>query len=243
MIGNNFTLFILVVTISILCCIITFHNLRSSTMSSQEYYKINDKGEYGRFPGVTVVAAVGEKNADLWSRIYATLDQSQMIKDHFALLPVSSYHMTTINLFNARYTNQNWHEFIQSKLDWFANLHREILHSSFQPQVVRIQPQFRDGWILLKLDLPEEQLKANSELASRMGLLDKLPDPQYHITLAYLYNDIDERELPRVKNEFVSLITKVLDGYHSPILLNKPLLTYFNDMTAFIPWSGDINPF
>lgn len=207
------------------------------------YRKINEDGKYCLFPGVTVVSSVGSTNEDLWSEIYQTLERQKTITDHYALLPAESYHMTTINLYVAEF-QKNWKNFIDQNLEWFQNFSVSIENeTNFQPQVLSIYPQFHGGVLLLRIDIPEEQKRKNFELAQKYGLVGLIPDIQFHITLGYIYKRIPSNEVEQISRLFQDSVENILQNYSKPICFERPELTYFNDMTAFIPWKGEFNPF
>lgn len=203
--------------------------------------KIDSSGKYCHFPGVTVVSAVGEENQDLWSAIFQGVKNSPLLSGYYGLLPLESYHMTTINLDVEAKTPQ-WLEYIDAKLPWFRSLHQEVELNSFNPSVLSIEPLFLGSILLLRLQLPPEQIEANERIVSKFSIRDRLPQ-YYHITLGYQYRSFDEVTSLSLQREFTSITSECLKSYRKPVILDAPHLTYFNNMTAFIPWDATENPF
>jgi hypothetical protein len=207
------------------------------------YRKINEAGVYCSFPGITIVSAVGDSNRELWQLIFHELNKSHLFKQHYALLPVESYHMTTLNMYVAE-TIANWSQFVSERLPFFQSVHKETENHAFLPQVLSIRPEFRGGVLLLHIDIPSDQRKLNFELATKFDMTNYLPNPQFHITLGYIYRKIEGKDCPEIAKEYEDIINRVLSSYNTvPIVLEPPHLTYFPDMTSFIPWDGTFNPF
>ena len=69
-------------------------------MASQKLSKFGPQGHYKHFPGVTVVLPV--INAQDWAQPVLDLINGSILSKYYSALPVSSYHMTLIDLFSQR---------------------------------------------------------------------------------------------------------------------------------------------
>src|SRR2546423_860244 len=76
--------------------------------------KINAEGIYLPFPGFTMVADIADKDKPFFQALHDRLAQIPFLTEHYGLLPVSSYHMTTVNLYTKYPELANtWEEFIK----------------------------------------------------------------------------------------------------------------------------------
>jgi hypothetical protein len=210
---------------------------------STDLKKLDSNGQYCPYPGLTIVSAIGLTNIDLWTKIYESLNNSIHIKSYFALLPLDSYHMTTINIFTKkRDGGSNWNSFVEERLSWFQSIHEEINLNQFQPRITAYKPELAWETIYLSLQIDNEQIEKNKLLAKKYNLEHLVPS-ELHLTLGYLYKGLDDDNKKIVLNEFESIMNDVLKTVYEPIIFDSPKLTYFNDMTKFIPWDGKFNPF
>lgn len=96
--------------------------------------KIDDQGNYLEFPGVTIIADVGQTNHNLWHEIYHFLKNTPVLCDYFSPLPAQSYHVTTCNLYTKEETEEDWVSFISKKLPFFQKINKKLSELNFTPQ-------------------------------------------------------------------------------------------------------------
>lgn len=206
--------------------------------------KIDREGNYIPFPGITVVASASASspNIALWDDVYKGLHNNSTVREYFSLLPVDSYHMTTINLYTEAETNGDWNEFVDSRLDWLQRLDLTMRENDFSPVVVPHDVVF-SGVIMLLLKLNDKQNQAIHALAGDFNVTASIP-PVYHISIGYrkkqVPNDIHEQLSRDFRHIFNSAFEKHRCGQ---IELAPARLCYFQDMTKFVPWDGTENPF
>lgn len=217
------------------------------TLSKKNSYippiKINSSGKFLRFPGVTVISSIGEKNSEIWKDLYQELNKSQLIQKYYSLLPSESYHLTTINL----YTEKNdggihWGLFIEKELPWFQRLNDELHIREFQPKITVVKAIVGRSALLLLVELDSNQVKKNLDLAQAFSLEKKIPE-EFHITLGYPYKDIPNGDRKKIEEETQKIVEKILRSGSSSFDFKEPELCYFTDMTKFLPWDGRMNPF
>ena len=209
-------------------------------MKSSFANKIDAAGNYLRHPGITAVASVGQNNADLWRSIYEGLRNSPIITEYYSLLPLDSYHMTTTDIDTESQRRGYWTGFITQYLPFFRDLGAAIQARAFQPKITLRNPLV-SGVIMLILDLDNEQKQQVRSVAETFGLDHKIPW-EFHITLAYGFKPIPAEAQPLIHQE-VQRIFNAAKAYQRPIVLEEPKLCYFWDMTRFIPWTAETNPF
>jgi len=201
--------------------------------------KIDNQGKYCKFPGITIVSAIRQEDFEIWKKIHDQLEKCPNLKEYFSLLPAESYHMTTFGLFNQkRDGGSNWEKFIDEKLPKLQEINKELNARSFSPEVIIDSFSVRKIGITLYLKLKEDQKKIIKEVAEKFGFQEHVPN-SFHISLAYTYKMPDEEKLKEMKNQFKSAVTCVKKSFK----LDPPKLCYYNDMTAFIPWDAEKNPF
>ena len=203
--------------------------------------KINKKGEYTPFPGITIISKISEKDSTFWEDVYNALQSDTLITRYYAILPSSSYHMTTTNLYvQGRMKPEQWKRFIQEHQSRFVELYQRVNKESFLPEVTLVQCK-QKGALQLIVSIPDEQKKKIEGVAEEFRVFNKIP-PAFHITMAYQYAEIDaavsEQVQKRIDDIFKSFFNK-----RSNFTLKAPRLCYFNDMTAFSDWDGEGFPF
>lgn len=96
--------------------------------------------------------------------------------------------------------------------------------------------------ISLLVQLSEEQQLMIRNIAEKFNLTDKIPK-HLHVTLGHLHKEISSETLTMIQEQVQSVLENTENLFNQPISLQTPQLCYFHDMTAFIPWNGDSNPF
>ncbi len=214
--------------------------------SPRGFSKIDPSGRFLSFPGVTVVSSVGERNQAFWQSLHEKLSSNSLIQQYFSFLPPSSYHMTTINLRTASEFGefQRWAEFIGKELPWFQSFNRALESHSFEPRV-SIDGAMVSSVIMVVLRMLDDRGSSVSQVAKEFGVSGSVPR-DFHVTLAYAYKGMSREVRIEVEHTVKQLMTEFLSTYSAlaeSMTFDAPKLTYFNDMTQFYPWSGELNPF
>ncbi|WP_392538065.1 DUF1868 domain-containing protein [Legionella sp. 227] len=203
--------------------------------------KIDDQGNYLEFPGVTVIADVGQTNHNLWHEIHHFLKNTPVLCDYFSPLPRQSYHMTTCNLYTKEDTLEDWVSFISKKLPFFQKINKKLSELNFTPTISVESIDYFSGLQLI-LSIPEEQKKVIQQIAKELGLENKVPGV-FHITLAYGYKEIDDEQVFKEIQNKIGELLKICKKYDQKILLSSPKLCFFQSMEQYTPWDGITNPF
>ncbi len=209
-------------------------------MQKTRYFeKIDSEGNYTKFPGVTVVAAIRTQDFDLWKEIYNEVSKCTVTKEHYSLLPWESYHMTTNNLHCHRdYSVSEWHTFIEKNLPVFQKIHALTIEKTFNPEITIDKLYTCDRVIYLELKLLEDHHSIVKSVAQSVNTEDKIP-PEFHITLGYAYKPVDDATLEVICQELKTNLTCFGKTY----TLDPPKICHFDDMTAFIPYDFQKSPF
>ena len=201
--------------------------------------KIDSSGRFLPFRGVTVIAQVREENKEMWEHIYKSLDQNCLIREYFSLLPVQSYHMTTIDLYT-EVVNPIWDKFVSNQLPRLRNLNADLQTHAFQPQVTGGKPMV-SSVIMFLLKMNEHQKEKINLVAKKFQSLKKVPQ-EFHVTLAYSYKKIPHEASQQIKKDVNDIFESIIES-NPEILFEEPKLCYFRNMTEFTPWDGKENPF
>ncbi|WP_133129442.1 DUF1868 domain-containing protein [Legionella yabuuchiae] len=205
-------------------------------------YKIDQYGRFGLFPGITTVALCYSSNKSLCDTLYNELNKTTEIKEFFSVLPASSFHMTTLNLYTEQEIGSRvWHPFVDSQLKGFQKLVGSLSQNKIKP-IITIEGVHNRGVIQLIVSLPEEQEAKIRQIGVDMGLSSKVPT-FFHITLAYQFKKIPLVQQRAIEDEIQRIIEKVIDEHGKILTLSEAKLAYFHDMTAFIEWDARSNPF
>ncbi len=204
--------------------------------------KINSEGRYLPYPGVTVVAAIKEADKPFWQLIYETITKNKEFTNYFSPLPYESYHLTTINLYTKDATgSRKWREFIVSNRDFFLSIKDLLTKKSFTP-IVLVESIQIAGALQIIVTLPEEQIKIIQQVAKAHHVEMGIPTV-FHITLAYQFKYVETQILEKLRLTLKEELFAILKAQNSVLTLTPPELCFFNDMTKFVPWSGDRYPF
>ena len=200
--------------------------------------KINEKGDFCPFPGVTVVSAIKAEDYQFWEELYNLLNKCELAKQYYSWLPFESYHMTTLSLYTKLDVGApDWKGFIEKNLPKFQEIAKLLDEKSFTPDIELGELEVGYG-VLFNLKLPEDQQQLINSVTSLLGFSDKLPHWP-HLALAYRYKETTSEINKAIRTE----LEPVLGFLGKKIQLEPPKLCYFNDMKAFIPWNGEKYPF
>ncbi|CAM4430230.1 MAG: hypothetical protein LEGION0398_MBIBDBAK_01338 [Legionellaceae bacterium] len=90
------------------------------------FKKIDSNGIYTKFPGLTIIASIMEKDFLFFQKIYNCFTQD-LIKKYYSPLPFDSYHITTVNLYTEKSDGgNNWGDFIKGNESFFQRLHNYL---------------------------------------------------------------------------------------------------------------------
>lgn len=202
--------------------------------------RIDRDGNYTAFPGVTVIAGIGDKHISFWQSVYHFLSQSELICKYYKPLPYESYHMTTCNLYTKEQHPNDWPAIITRKRSFLQKIHAVLSEMLLTPKV-SIDYISIPEVLQLYVSLPAEQEELIKAIAREFELEEYVPT-SFHITLAYEYNPIvDQEAYDAIKNECANLLH--ICQKEGNIILDGPKLSFFNSMVKFIPWDGRANPF
>lgn len=175
-----------------------------------------------------------------WDDVFNKVNQSELIKQYYSLLPMKSYHMTTMNLFTNDEQRIVW-DMLFANLDWFQKLHEANQLQKFYPHST-ITGHHASTVIILLLEVDPDSKEEIFSVAEKFSLQNKVP-PVFHVTLAYAFKAAPVHDLKLINTELKSIIQGSIKSHPSPLQFEKAKLTYFDDMTEFLEWDGKTNTF
>jgi len=205
--------------------------------------KVDQNGNYLPFQGVTVISSIDD-DQDIWKAVNNGIRLCPLVMEYYSILPCDSYHMTVMDLYTKKFDGgECWEQFITEKTSFFLALN-ETIHDSnytFNPEIT-ISCSHVTSIISLLVQLDSEQQSKIRDIAEKFNLTVKIPN-HLHVTLGHLHKEISSETLMMIQSQVQSVLENTENLFNKPISLKAPQLCYFYDMTAFIPWNGDINPF
>ena len=210
----------------------------------KKFFKLNKAGKYTPFPGVTIISAIDRKQQDTWQQVYTAVSECALALPYFAPLPFHSYHMTAINLFvEADHTfesSRSWRGFLSRERVFFNQLDNFCKQHQFIPEIEIIGIEVSAS-IRLHISIPEHQANLIKRFARQYNLAAGLPDA-FHMTLAYNYRQCSESQQQNIQTQLNERLLPIFSACEKLQLLS-PALNYFKDMTEFVPWDGQSDPF
>ena len=202
--------------------------------------KIDRQGNYSKFPGLSVVAAIKNEDIALWTEVHDCI--SKYSGAYYAPLPITSYHMTAFELYTKmEHASKPWRAFIKSQLPFLSQIRNSLQENPIKPNFTLKTTRFT-GAIQLCVTLPIEQQEKIHNIAKALNLEKRVP-AVFHITLAYQYRGIDSDNEQLIQKQIQTNLNEIFTRYSDKVELEQPKLCYFNDMTASIPWDGQNVPF
>ena len=204
--------------------------------------KVDKYGKYAPFPGVTVVASCYPEQKEFCEIMYKILINNQLIMEYYSPLPATSYHMTTMSLETEQQKGGSWNDFISRNLSVYRKIIQDLQTSLFHPLVEKMEIRINET-ISLLVHLPEAQKTRIKQTAQALNLENTVPI--FHITLAYPHPNkkISAEVITQLQKEITDKLSIIIAKTTLPMKIAEPKLCYFNDMTAFHPWSAEQNPF
>jgi len=218
-------------------------------MSSEYTFHVGEKfhpdGTARSYPGATVICFVDPASAAYRAGEALQAELAALPFGHkFGMLPPSSFHMTVFSLIcDQRRTPEEWSSLrpLDTPLTEMDQFFIETVTPIAPPPRLRMVMTFIGGWgMSLRLSPADEQtyfaLKNYREMLSRATGI-RHPDHiwyEYHMTLAYSLKWMDEDEAAA----YLDFRTRRGDELRSAIgviELGAPVLTFFEDMFAFVP--------
>lgn len=204
--------------------------------------KIDTNGNYQHFPGVSIICLASPNCSDLCYKIYQLLISEPTVTAHYTPIPWQSYHMTTVHLYTqAQDALVNWPGFIDDKQILFTQISQALASESFNPGIAikSLQLTYALQLIVSLADVDKQKIKS---LAKLFGIEEKIP-ALFHITLAYQFKTLTASTQARLVEKLWDKISTMLAQENQRLSLQSASLCYFSDMTKFIPWNGQYNPF
>lgn len=223
--------------------------------------KLDERGEYLRFPGLTVVCGIPDADQEILSDIPELIRSLPTLGRVTSPLPPSSYHVTLLDIccqFEDGLSDEAWASRLREPR-WrrAANLLEQV---TFAPRLrvkgVSLTPGI--AVILEPYTCPEEggggaeenqelagttpshpkDVTLNAELQSVLEMsIDVKKRHTWHLTLGYRLPSM-EPDGDALEKDRLELEEKLRAMFPEPIPMDHAKLCIFEDMQAFTPWDG-----
>ena len=187
------------------------------------------------------MSAVSECDLDLWKLCHDCITQSEDVVKHFAALPCDSYHMTTTMLENEKMIkNELWQSYVSNRLSYYQEIHQALESLDLRP-VFRVNKVDVEGVIFVMGSIDDDSRDKIMNFAEQFSLSNFLPF-DWHITLAYNFKPFSSQQQ---FNTISELVKQILEQHliGKEFTLDVAKLCWYNDMTAFMPWTPTSYPF
>lgn len=217
--------------------------------------KIATTGKYLPFFGWTVISMVEDDTLDF---LESEIKNNPTLNQYFSALPAESYHVTLCSIwctgsplllhqqrFLSRYSLEDQQNFITQSTqrvffnpDWcmtslLTQIDNEAIPSTGDRLVIS-GIYFSGSTLGISFSTTSPVLnKARDHIRKICEINDPIID--YHLTLAYNYRDVN---IDHVRESLEILNSRVCGKV---LLLKKPLVAYFSDMTKFISYTKTLN--
>jgi uncharacterized SAM-binding protein YcdF (DUF218 family) len=201
--------------------------------------KVNDKGEYMPYPGTSVISFLCREDALLLQPFYEFIKTQKMFMAHYALLPISSYHMTIKNLSvagNASCANWFENQFVPNFQKYWEM--RMVCANSNQHEIsAKIESTYFRGTFGLAMRPTLEPIRVLQERLVHLGAKPE-PDFKFHMTMAYQFKHVSEADKKTLNDEAKQIsaaLQQLVTSRGFVLRFGLPTLCYFKDMTSFVP--------
>lgn len=196
-------------------------------------YKLDDEGNYLPFPGYTVICKLNvEKSSDIWRNLFSDLMSNLKVTDYYSILPLSSWHVTAINLFTKRSIEEHglaWNAYTASQQNFFNELIQALQQKPLMPSM-KYSRLYMNGALQLEVVLDHQSADEILALAMRYRYEQKIPH-RFHVTLGYQYKYLNHAQFEALKLDLIPLMQAYLNNL--TLQLQPAQLCYFDDMTLF----------
>jgi hypothetical protein len=211
------------------------------------------------YPGTTVISFLKHEDAKLLKAFHNFVKTQKLFMSHYALLPISSYHMTIKNLTVAgdnstvfwfeNHFMPNFQKYNEISMVCSSSYHQHEINAKIETIYFRSTFGVELG-VIGTIDPPPysalEPIDVHESirvLQKRLVDLGSKPEPkdfQYHMTMAYWFSvkpisEADKKALQAEINQISAALQRLITSRGSVLHFGPPILCYFKDMTSFVP--------
>ncbi|GFO12837.1 2H-phosphodiest domain-containing protein [Plakobranchus ocellatus] len=218
----------------------------SASKSMHESDKIDSEGNYMPFYGYTVICMVSDRTGvpQQWTEF---LEKAPVLRAHMSPLPASSYHATLYDIFTQRKVPERY----TPRSGSVPSVHWTRAHNTLGKDMEVAQSKCEE--VKGKIYFVKKNLKWKRHIGNSViieGTLTNMeevsatesnmkqifheigkPVQVHHITLGYVYKEIDDHASQAMEEELKGLWPLIQDH----ILLERPNVYYFETMKEFLP--------
>lgn len=205
--------------------------------------KINKKGEFLPYKGITVVCPLSNEQKRNLNKVQKWINSSKTMSKYFSGLPQSSYHMTLYDIITE---NQLPGDTLKQTLidgrETLSRLNSFLSMTTIRP-IMEIVNIYASGTIGLRLSFIDAHVQ-NIAYVCRNSIdtiLNRVPrEYVFHMTLGYQYKAIEPEDIQNMEEEMKEFKNLILNYCPDTLLkFEEARLCYFNDMLSFVTWNGE----
>lgn len=200
--------------------------------------KIDKQGNFPSHPGITVISDINQKSLQSLLPLYNALASNPLITKYYSVLPLHCWHMTNINLFTRaglKLNDEQWRNYLISNAK-VINRYASTIQDMGVAHTVSATGIGMSHSLHLSINVPVSQQVEVYSLAYRLDrkLCSKVPR-NFHITLAYKYNEPSKNDLAKIQHYCNNIFKYNMQG--KIIKLSPPSLCHFQSMNSgYQPW-------
>jgi len=204
-------------------------------------YKLDFQGHYLPFPGYTVICKLNlNEDFDVWCNIINTVVRAKNVTDYYSILPLSSWHVTAINLFTKdeienRYLSLSWNDYVAAQQSFFNELNQILQQNPISPTLTYAD-LYTNGALQIDVRLDADSCGQIEALAKKYHYEHHIPS-HFHVTLGYQYQALEPKHLIELKAALAPCIRDYVAHAAPESRQLKPAqLCYFENMLAYTPF-------
>ncbi len=198
--------------------------------------KINEKGDYLPYPGMSLISFLKHRNEYEWVNFVEFLNSLPTFNKYFRALPANSLHLTVKNFIVA-----NSPAYRQVMANGDENQLKARVCSAFNlapiGEVSNIYIH-RSMGMIINLQNSEDIERLRTVMVT-LGTGSPEPDFKYHVTFAYCFKcNVAKEDSKILENELLNIqqhITSLLKIKETILEFEPARLCYFPDMMHYVP--------
>ena len=198
------------------------------------FSKINSKGKYTYFPGITFLSMLNDRESSDWAKYFKYLKSKTLVNKYYSILPLSSLHMTIKNHISAIEDLTDYLLKNSIVLDEMKNVCKRY---SISPKVKVVDMYFGSTMGLLLEPEYSTQIESLRKELTDLGSKREV-GYRFHMTFGYRYKKIEDDDIEGLKREINSILNRsseFLSKVNYKLQFDTVMMYYFTSMKNYSP--------